>query len=414
MEMERNSWSASIVCLTFFVLNFLLCVKAQCDPNGVSLTGLSGSFSSPNYPSDYPNSETCRWIISVPQGSRIRLDFTTFILETCFVSCSCDHVIIRDGSADNSPKLGEFCGNNRPPPTYSSGRYMWVEFDSDLRSNDQGFLATYTAIAVTSQPTVTTQPPVTSQPPICNPNAVPLTGSSGSFSSPNYPSDYPNSETCRWIISVPQGYIVRLEFSTFILESCVESCSCDHVIIRDGSAEDSPKLGEFCGDNRPPTVYSSDRYMWVEFESDRTFNDTGFSATYTGVLTDEGNSIKVIIAVSSCFVALLIIVIGVLILLLRRKRNAVPEITSGDAPRANSPDQNTRNDSSLDQHTSAQRFYKELSPRPQADIQPYAASQHGKGSHGYYNVSFSREETQLDQYEVPLPSGDTPTYEEIN
>ena len=111
---------------------------------------------------------------------------------------------------------------------------------------------------------------------------MPLTGSSGSFSSPNYPSDYPNSETCRWIISVPQGYIVRLEFPTFILESCVESCSCDHVIIRDGSAEDSPKLGEFCGDNRPPTVYSSDRYMWVEFESDRTFNDTGFSATYTG------------------------------------------------------------------------------------------------------------------------------------
>ena len=121
-------------------------MKAQCDPNGVSLTGLSGSFSSPNYPSDYPNSETCRWIISVPQGSRIRLDFTTFILETCFVSCSCDHVIIRDGSADNSPKLGEFCGNNRPPPTYSSGRDMWVEFNSDRTFNDQGFLATYTAI----------------------------------------------------------------------------------------------------------------------------------------------------------------------------------------------------------------------------------------------------------------------------
>ena len=135
---------------------------------------------------------------------------------------------------------------------------------------------------------------------------------------------------------------------------------------------------------------------------------------FSGVLTDEGNSVKVIIVVLSCFVALLIIVIGVLVLFLRRKRNAVPEITSGDAPRANSPDQNTRNDSSLDQHTSAQRFYKELSPSPQADKQPYAASQHGKASHGYYNVSFSREETQLDKYEVPLPSGVTPTYEEIN
>ena len=120
-------------------------MKAQCDPNGVTLTGLSGSFSSPNYPSDYPNSETCRWIISVPQGYRIRLDFTTFILETCS-SCLCDHVIIRDGSADNSLKLGEFCGNNRPPPTFSSGRDMWVEFDSDQIFTERGFLATYTAI----------------------------------------------------------------------------------------------------------------------------------------------------------------------------------------------------------------------------------------------------------------------------
>ncbi|XP_068710935.1 tolloid-like protein 2 [Montipora foliosa] len=153
---------------------------------------------------------------------------------------------------------------------HASGRYMWVEFDSDRTSNDKGFLASYTAVAVRPQ---------------CNPNAVPLTGSSGSFSSPNYPSDYPNSETCRWIISVPQGYIVRLEFPTFILESCVVSCSCDHVTIRDGTTENSPKLGEFCGNNRPPSVYSSGRYMWVEFDSDRTFNDKGFLASYSAVVS---------------------------------------------------------------------------------------------------------------------------------
>ncbi|XP_068718781.1 uncharacterized protein [Montipora capricornis] len=132
-----------------------------------------------------------------------------------------------------------------------------------------------------------------------------------------------------------------------------------------------------------------------------------------GVLTDEGNSTEVIIIVLSCFVALLIIIIGVLVCLLRRKRNAVPEITTGDAPRANAPDLNTRNDPSLDQHTSTQRLYMELSPRPPSDIKPYAALQHSNASHGYYNVSFSREETQADEYEEPLPFGVQSAYEEI-
>ncbi|XP_068670511.1 uncharacterized protein [Montipora foliosa] len=132
-----------------------------------------------------------------------------------------------------------------------------------------------------------------------------------------------------------------------------------------------------------------------------------------GVLTDEGNSTEVIIIVLSCFVALLIIIIGVLVCLLRRKRNAVPEITTGDAPKANAPDLNTRNDPSLDQHTSTQRFYMELSPRPPSDIKPYAALQHSNASHGYYNVSFSREETQADEYEEPMPFGVQSAYEEI-
>ena len=60
--------------------------------------------------------------------------------------CTCDHVEVRDGSDGDSTKLGTFCGNNKPAPVHSSGRFMWVEFDSDLTSNERGFLATYTAV----------------------------------------------------------------------------------------------------------------------------------------------------------------------------------------------------------------------------------------------------------------------------
>ena len=108
------------------------------------------TFSSPNYPSNYPNSRTCRWIISVPQDHLVQLSFQTFVLETCLISsvCSCDHVEIRDGSDGNSPRLGRFCGVNKPPPTQSTGRFLWVEFDTDLTRNEKGFDATYTAVGM--------------------------------------------------------------------------------------------------------------------------------------------------------------------------------------------------------------------------------------------------------------------------
>ncbi|CAH3143109.1 unnamed protein product, partial [Porites lobata] len=251
-------------------LGLLRLVQAQCSSSGVILSTSSGSFNSPNYPSNYPNSRTCRWIIVVQEGHRVQLTFQTFVLETCVIPsvCTCDHVEIRDGSDGSSPSFGRFCGNNKPSPIHSSGRSLWIEFDSDLTTNEKGFSATYTTI-VQAQ---------------CDKDGFILTGSSGSFSSPNYPSNYPNSRTCRWIIGVQQGHRVQLTFQTFLLETCVTSvCTCDHVEIRDGSDGSSPSLGRFCSDNKPSPIQSSGRFLWIEFDSDLTTNEKGFSATYVAV-----------------------------------------------------------------------------------------------------------------------------------
>lgn len=138
----------------FFFLLALTClssVEGQCSSSGTTLTGSSGSFSSPNYPSNYPNGETCRWIITVPTGHLVRLSFQSFQLESCaFPSpiCSCDHLEVRDGTTGSSKRLGRYCGNEYPAAVQSSGRSMWIEFDSDLFSNEQGFSATYTAVGM--------------------------------------------------------------------------------------------------------------------------------------------------------------------------------------------------------------------------------------------------------------------------
>ena len=119
----------------------------QCKSPGISLTGSSGSITSPNYPRNYPNSKTCRWIITVPEGHRVKLTFHTFLLETCIVPsiCTCDHVEVRDGQDGGSFKLGEYCGKRTPDPAYSTGRFMWIEFKSDSRTTDTGFRASYTS-----------------------------------------------------------------------------------------------------------------------------------------------------------------------------------------------------------------------------------------------------------------------------
>ena len=135
---------------TSTVVGLLHLVRAQCSSSGVILSASSGSFNSPNYPSNYPNSRTCRWIIVVQEGHRVQLTFQTFVLETCVIPsvCTCDHVEIRDGSDGSSPSFGRFCGNNKPSPIHSSGRSLWIEFDSDLTTNEKGFSATYTTIGM--------------------------------------------------------------------------------------------------------------------------------------------------------------------------------------------------------------------------------------------------------------------------
>ena len=112
----------------------------------------------------------------------------------------------------------------------------------------------------------------------------------GSFSSPGYPSDYPINAKCVWMIKVPIGYRVKLEFSDFEVESCAaggRACTCDAVDVFDGQLSVNKRLSRWCGSDIPAGVYSSDRYMRVELTSDSSGQDMkGFSASYESVSPD--------------------------------------------------------------------------------------------------------------------------------
>ncbi|MEQ2258954.1 hypothetical protein XENORESO_004910 [Xenotaenia resolanae] len=109
----------------------------------------------------YPNGALYQWRITVPEGERARLTFTTFDLvpDVCG-----DFVQIYDGHKAGSSLVGRFCGGSVPKPVESSGNTMVVRFKSDNSLTSKGFQATYTksSLPPVAIPTTTTAPATTS------------------------------------------------------------------------------------------------------------------------------------------------------------------------------------------------------------------------------------------------------------
>lgn len=100
------------------------------------------------------------------------------------------------------------------------------------------------------------------------------------FFSPNYPNEYPKNTKCTFRITADAGHMVMLDFrDQFHLEDSA-TCEYDKLEVRDGAYGYSPLIGTFCGNEFPKKMYSSKRYMWLQFSSDDSIEYTGFKAVY--------------------------------------------------------------------------------------------------------------------------------------
>ncbi|XP_072017804.1 uncharacterized protein [Amphiura filiformis] len=125
----------------------------------------------PNYPSPYPTSSRCTWIIEGPNQSTILLTFTTFLLEDVNINHNCNDWLKLHESKHGAP-TGVYCGRGSPQTTYqSSGNYLWLQFVSSSTISEAGFSIDYeivpsTTTVSTSRTTTTStllQTPYTSQ-----------------------------------------------------------------------------------------------------------------------------------------------------------------------------------------------------------------------------------------------------------
>ncbi|XP_035662897.1 protein SpAN-like isoform X1 [Branchiostoma floridae] len=106
-----------------------------------------------------------------------------------------------------------------------------------------------------------------------------LQGDRGTFTSPNFPSNYDDNTQCDWLIKGERGSTVQLEFEEFGLEAH-DSCAFDSVEVR----LEGPQVGgrRFCGSG-PGAVglESATETLFVRFRSDQSQTGKGFKAKYT-------------------------------------------------------------------------------------------------------------------------------------
>ena len=103
-----------------------------------------GPLQTVNYPSNYISNTVCIWKITAPVGHVIMLHFKFVYLQQSS-PCAYDYTEIRNGLDGRGQLLAKFCKSIYD--VFSTGRYMWVKFRSDLSRNFKGFDGVYSVAA---------------------------------------------------------------------------------------------------------------------------------------------------------------------------------------------------------------------------------------------------------------------------
>ena len=113
--------------LNLFIL--LFSVNLLNSPNGV--------ITSPGFPNNYPDNSNVAWLIQVPQGNYIEMNFLSFKTEEY------DCLKVYNATSDASTIIEEYCGNDSPKRLISHNHEILLVFTSDYSDNYKGFNIEY-------------------------------------------------------------------------------------------------------------------------------------------------------------------------------------------------------------------------------------------------------------------------------
>lgn len=110
------------------------------------MNGSAGLLQTVNYPSYYPINTQCTWKLVAPIGKKIMLTFSDLDIEYCS-NCACASLEVYDGQDSTSIRLATYCGSSSNGGIFSTGRYMFLKFSTDLTAHrSKGFKANYNIV----------------------------------------------------------------------------------------------------------------------------------------------------------------------------------------------------------------------------------------------------------------------------
>ncbi|XP_022089190.1 cubilin-like [Acanthaster planci] len=233
----------------------------------------TGKLTSPNYPRDYPLNVDCRMRIELDNEKLCQITFTDFELED---ETNCGYDYLQLTSIPDGDTVA-YCGQQTTPFTWQSkSSTCEVLFHSDEYVPAKGYQAMYASVDSSVQGSA-----APAQLAVASACDQQLGGSSGTFTSPNYPGNYPVNTDCTTTIEVADGYRVKIEFQAFDVE-WQDRCEWDWVQITDLGTQEATN---YCG------VYSSGldhtsttNMVSVLLHSDSWVPRPGYSAKFTALL----------------------------------------------------------------------------------------------------------------------------------
>lgn len=222
---------------------------------GRTLTMHEGDITSPGFPDVYEQ-KSCEWIIKAEQNKLIHLKVLKFVLEDS-QNCIHDFLEIRNGGFSTSPSFGKYCGTTIPTNFTSHGTQMYLKFRTDDSIEEEGFHIHFDS---------TTEG--------CG--GI-LSSSSGSLTSPNYPSGPSQLSECFYKIITSAGSRVNLYFMDFDIPGDYE-CIYSYVKIR--KSEHDSRGTKLCGSNIQPVYKSDNNVMLIDYRFVSRDNNGRFAASF--------------------------------------------------------------------------------------------------------------------------------------
>jgi CUB domain/Secretion system C-terminal sorting domain len=226
-----------------------------------SYTGCSGTFyDSGSSFGNYLNGESYQYTICATAGSCVRVQFTSFDLESGY-----DFLEVYDGPNTFGTFLGSYTGTVGPGTVVSTTGCLTFVFSSDFIISAPGWTANISCAPCGGG----------GGSPTCLPNMGNCVDSvcSGVFRDPGGTGNYSNSQNFVHTLCSNNGGCINVNFSSFDLE-----WFSDFVNIYDGPSVFSPSIGSYTGNTLPPSISASNGCLTFEFFSDFSTVGTGWEA----------------------------------------------------------------------------------------------------------------------------------------